>query len=70
MFALLNEQPSQKVLEYMLTGNVMVLGKLQCWGIQLICLIVGKGPNALAIIAGGVVWTFFSHSSVISSPEP
>ena len=40
----------------------MVWGGLnfQCRGVLLICKIVGKGPTALAVSAGGVVWTFFS----------
>ena len=33
---------------------------LQCRGVLLIWIIVGQGPTALAIGAGGVVWTFFS----------
>ena len=37
----------------------------QCWGVLLIWIIVGQGPIALAVGAGGVVWTFFL-SSVIS----
>ena len=28
---------------------------------------VGQGPIALAVDAGGVVWTFFSHLSLPSS---
>ena len=37
----------------------------QCRGVLLISLIVGQGPTALAVGAGGVVWTFFL-SSIIS----
>ena len=63
--------PRRKSWEYMPTGDVMLLGKLQCRGIQLICLIVGKGPNALAISADGVVWTFFlTRMSFLSSFNP
>ena len=32
----------------------------QCRGVLLIWIIVGQGPTALAVGAGGVVWTFFS----------
>ena len=28
-------------------------------------IIVGQGPTALAVSAGGAIWTFFSLSSVI-----
>ena len=31
----------------------------QCRGVLLIWIIVGQGPIALAVGAGGVVWTFF-----------
>ena len=37
----------------------------QCQGVLLILITVGQGPNALAVCAGGVVWTFFL-SSIIS----
>ena len=40
-------------------GDAMVLGKLPVPGLPLIWIIVGQGPTALAIGAGGVVWTFF-----------
>ena len=43
----------------------------QCRGVLLIWKIVGQGPIALAVIAGGVVWTFFSliyHLSFLSPP--
>ena len=30
-----------------------------CWGVPLIWIIGGQGPIALAVGAGGVVWTFF-----------
>ena len=32
----------------------------QCRGVLLIWIKVGQGPTALAVGAGGVVWTFFS----------
>ena len=41
----------------------------QCRGVLLIWIIVGQGPIALAVGAGGVVWTFFSliyHFSFLS----
>ena len=33
----------------------------QCRGVLLIWVRVGQGPTALAVGAGGVVWTFFSR---------
>ena len=38
----------------------MVLGKLPVPGRPTILITVGQGPIALAVGAGGVVWTFFS----------
>ena len=43
----------------------MVLGKLPVPGRPTIWIIVGQGPTALAVSAGGVVGTFFL-SSIIS----
>ena len=43
----------------------MVLGKLPVPGRPTICITVGQGPTALAVGAGGVVWTFLI-SSIIS----
>ena len=43
----------------------MVMGNFQCRGILLTWTRVGQGPTALAVGAGGVVWTFFL-SSIIS----
>ena len=43
-------------------GGAMVLGKLQCRGILLIWFRAGQGHTALAVGAGGVVWTFFLSS--------
>ena len=43
----------------------MVLGKLPVPGRPTICIIVGQGHNALAVGAGGVVWTFLL-SSILS----
>ena len=43
--------------------------KFQCRGVLLIWIIVGQGPIALAVGAGGGVWTFFSliyHFSFLS----
>ena len=46
--------------------TLMVLGKLPVPGCPTIWMIVGQGPNALAIGAGrGVVWTFLL-SSILS----
>ena len=36
----------------------MVLGKRPSPGVLLIIMIVGQGPIALVVGAGGVVWTF------------
>ena len=41
----------------------MVLGKPAVWGVLLIWIRVGQWPTALAVGAGGVVWTFFSRLS-------
>ena len=46
----------------------MVLGELPVPGRPAICIIVGHGPAALAVGAGGVIWTFFFSSlSFLSS---
>ena len=47
------------------SGGAMVLGKLPVPKRPTICMIVGQGPIALAVGAGGVVWTFLL-SSVLS----
>ena len=39
----------------------------QCLGVLLIWIIVEQGPTALAVGAGGVVWTFLSHLSFLFS---
>ena len=36
--------------------------KYQCRGVLLIWIKVGQGPTALAVGAGGIVWTFFLSS--------
>ena len=43
----------------------MVLGKLQVPRRPTIWITVGQGPTALAVGAGGVVWTFLL-SSILS----
>ena len=43
----------------------MELGKLPVPGRSTIWITVGQGPTALAVGAGGVVWTFFL-SSILS----
>ena len=43
----------------------MVLSKLPVPGRPTIWMIVGQGPIALAVGAGGVVWTFFSPLSFL-----
>ena len=51
-------------------GWSMVLGKLPVPGRPTIWMIVGQGPTALAVGAGGVVWTFLLSSilSLLSLP--
>ena len=40
------------------SGGAMVLDKLPLPGHHTIWITVGQGPTALAVGAGGVVWTF------------
>ena len=40
------------------SGGAMVLGKLPVPGRPTIWITVAQGPTALAVGAGGVVWTF------------
>ena len=40
------------------SGGAKVLGKLPVPGRPTILITVGQGPTALAVGAGGVVWTF------------
>ena len=47
------------------SGGAMVLGKLPVPGRPTIWIIVGQGPIALVVGAGGVVWTFL-FSSILS----
>ena len=47
----------------------MVLGKLSVPGRPIILITVGQGPFALAVGAGGVVWTFLL-SSILSPLSP
>ena len=47
------------------SGGAMVLGKLPVPGRPTIWISVGQGPTALAVRAGGVVWTFLL-SSILS----
>ena len=49
------------------SGGAKVLGKLSVPGRPTIWMIEGKGPIALAVDAGGVVWTFLSPLSFLSS---
>ena len=39
----------------------------QCRGVLLTWIIIWQGPIALAVGAEGVVWTFLSHLSFLSS---
>ena len=43
----------------------MVLGKLPVPGRPTILITVGQGPIALAVGAGGVVWTFLLSSILL-----
>ena len=45
----------------------MVLGKLPVPGRPTVWIIVGQGPSALAVGAGGVVWTFLLSYILLSS---
>ena len=47
------------------SGGAKVLGKLPVPGRPTILITVGQGPTALAVGAGGVVWTFLL-SSILS----
>ena len=51
------------------SGGAMVLGKLPVPGRPTILITVGQGPIALAVGAGGVVWTFLL-SSILSLLSP
>ena len=46
------------------SGGAMVLGKLPVPGHPTIRIRVGKGPTALAVGAGGVVWTFLLSTTL------
>ena len=48
----------------------MVLGKLPVPGRPTNWIKVGQGPTALAVGAGGVVWTFFSLIYLFSFLSP
>ena len=54
---------------------MVVVGRW-CWvtfsagGVLLIWIIGGLGPTVLAIGAGGVLWTFFSHPYHLSFLSP
>ena len=45
----------------------MMLVNFQCRGVLLIWIIVEHEPTAIALGAGGGVWTFFSRLSFLSS---
>ena len=47
------------------SGGAMVLGKLPVLRCPTIWITVGQGPIALALGAGGIVWTFLL-SSILS----
>ena len=46
----------------------LVLGKFPVLGILLIWIIVGQGPDVLAVVAGESCLDFFSHLSFLLSP--
>ena len=45
----------------------MVLGILPVPGRPTIWIMIGQGHTALAVVAGGVVWTFFCRLSFLFS---
>ena len=49
------------------TGSAMLLNKSSVRGVLLLWIMVRQGPDVLAVGAGGVVWTFFSGRSWLSS---
>ena len=49
------------------SGGAMVLCNLPVPGRPTIWITVGQGPAALAVGADGVVWTFYSYLSFLSS---
>ena len=51
------------------SGGAMVMGKLPVPGRPTIWITVGQGPIALAVGAGGAVWTFLL-SSILSLLSP
>ena len=67
----------QKLLQFLISlsllkvfsGGAMVLGELSVPGRPTILITVGQGPIALAVGAGGVVWTFLL-SSILSLLSP
>ena len=50
------------------SGCAIVLGKLPVLGSPTILITVGQGPTALAVGAGGVVWTFLLSSILFFLP--
>ena len=56
-------------LSFLGGGRVVRWGwvNFQCQGVLLIGIVVGQGPAALVVGAGGVVWTFFSRLSFLFS---
>ena len=52
------------------SSGAMVLGKLPVPWRPTLGKILGQGPTALAVGAGGVVLTFYSHLSFLSSFSP
>ena len=61
------ENSSFLILNFLLmfrgwSGGAMVLGKLPVPGRPTILITVGQGPIALAVGAGGIVWTFLLSS--------
>ena len=47
------------------SDGAMTFGKLPVPGRPTILITVRQGPIALAVCAGGVVWTFYSHLSFL-----
>ena len=51
------------------SGAAKVLGKLSVPGVLLSWSVVGQGHTALAVGAGGVIWSFFLSSIFFRSPS-
>ena len=62
---MLNWFPYSLCIDGGCSGGAKALGKLPVPGRPAVLITVGQGPTALAVGAGGVVWTFLL-SSILS----